>query len=93
MRCIVKRIVLIISGLVIITILAFIIPNNPYKIIHGSMWFGDKPLWLCIMILGDFLPTPNNYSEFELGEIETIFGSAFCDLAKRTDYIILKALI
>jgi len=44
-----------IVGVLIITILAFTIPNNPYEIIPAmSIMNLDKPLWLCIIISGSF---------------------------------------
>ena len=52
-----KRIfqILGVVGFLIICILAFIIPENPYKIIPAiSMMSFDKPLWLCIIIVAGF---------------------------------------
>lgn len=44
-----------VEGFLIICMLAFIIPKNPYKIIPAiSMMSFDKPLWLCIVITGGF---------------------------------------
>lgn len=43
-------------GFLIICILAFTIPKNPYKTIPAiSMMSFDKPLWLCIIISGGFI--------------------------------------
>ena len=53
-----KRIfqILGIIGFLIICLLAFIIPKNPYKIIPAmTMMSFDKPLWLCIIIGGGFI--------------------------------------
>ena len=44
-----------IIGIVIILILSFIIPNDPFMIIPGFTSFSfDKPLWLCISISVSF---------------------------------------
>lgn len=48
--------ILAIIGIIIISILAFILPNNPYEIIPAiSITSFDKPLWLCIIIGGGSL--------------------------------------
>lgn len=40
-------------GVIIIFILAFTLPKNPYEIIPAiSVMSFDKPLWLCIVIVG-----------------------------------------
>ena len=45
--------VLAIIGRIIIFILAFTLPKNPYEIIPSiSAMSFDKPLWLCIVIVG-----------------------------------------
>lgn len=42
--------------MIIISILAFIIPDNPYEIIPAmtTMSF-DKPIWFCYMVGGSFI--------------------------------------
>lgn len=43
-------------GFIIICIMAFIIPNNPYEIIPSISSVGfDKPLWFAIIVGGGFL--------------------------------------
>ncbi len=45
-----------IIGIIIICILSFIVPKNPYTIIPAMSINGfDKPLWLCLMIIGCFI--------------------------------------
>ena len=45
-----------IVGFLIICLLAFIIPKNPYEIIPAmTMMSFDKPLWLCIILGGGFI--------------------------------------
>ena len=47
--------ILAIVGMIIICIMAFTIPTNPYEIIPAvSMMSFDKPLWFCIMFGGGF---------------------------------------
>lgn len=47
--------VLGVVGVVIISILAFTIPKDPYIIIPSYTLYGfDKPLWLAIIIVGVF---------------------------------------
>ena len=47
--------VLGIVGVIVISILAFIIPSDPFKIIPSYTLYGfDKPLWLAIIIVGVF---------------------------------------
>lgn len=42
-------------GVIIILILSFIIPNDPFMIIPGFTIFSfDKPLWFCILISVSF---------------------------------------
>ena len=42
-------------GYVIIGLLAFALPNDPYEIIPSYSIIGfDKPLWLCLIIIGYF---------------------------------------
>lgn len=58
--------VLGIVGFLIICILAFIIPENPYKIIPAiSMMSFDKPLWLCIILVGGFFYLITIYAIYE----------------------------
>lgn len=48
-------IILAVIGVIIISILSFTIPENPYEIIPSITILGfDKPLWLCIMVGGSF---------------------------------------
>lgn len=48
--------ILAIVGMIIICIMAFTIPKNPYEIIPAvSMMSFDKPLWFCIIFSGGFL--------------------------------------
>lgn len=48
--------ILAILGLVIIGIIAFIVPNNPYEIIPAmTVMSFDKPVWVCIMFGGSFI--------------------------------------
>lgn len=48
--------ILAILGLVIIGIIAFIVPNNPYEIIPAmTVMSFDKPVWFCIMFGGSFI--------------------------------------
>lgn len=43
-------------GIIIICILSFIIPNNPYEMIPSFTYLSfDKPLWLCITLSGSFI--------------------------------------
>ena len=43
--------ILAILGIIIISIVAFILPQNPYEIIPTlTIMSFDKPLWLCIII-------------------------------------------
>lgn len=45
--------ILAIIGVVIISIFAFAIPNNPFYIIKGVNY--DYPLWLCLIVVGVIL--------------------------------------
>lgn len=48
--------VLAIVGVIIISILAFTLPSDPYEIIPAmSVMSFDKPLWACYMLGGSFL--------------------------------------
>ena len=48
--------ILAIVGMIIICIIAFTIPTNPYEIIPAvSMMSFDKALWFCIVFGGGFL--------------------------------------
>ena len=43
-------------GLIVISILAFVIPKDPFKILPAVSVVGfDKPLWLAIIIAGGFI--------------------------------------
>lgn len=45
-----------IVGVILIFLLAFTIPKNPFQIIPAITTIGfDKPLWLCIAICGNFI--------------------------------------
>ena len=51
-----KFIIIGLIGMVIICILSFIIPKNPYEIVPAITIFSfDKPLWLCITLVGNFI--------------------------------------
>ena len=44
-----------ISGVIIIGILSFIIPSDPYVMLPGLLYFEfDKPLWLVLIIVFSF---------------------------------------
>lgn len=43
-----------IIGAIVICILAFKIPKDPYEMIPSATMFWDKPLWLCLIISGNF---------------------------------------
>ena len=48
--------ILAIVGMIIICIIAFTIPTNPYEIIPAiSMMSFDEPLWFCIIFVGCFV--------------------------------------
>ena len=45
-----------ILGAVLILVLAFTVPDNPFEIVPSYTAFGfDKPIWLAIFIVGTFL--------------------------------------
>lgn len=53
-----KRIfqILAIIGIIVICIMAFTIPKDPYKIIPAITYISfDKPLWFCIILSGGFI--------------------------------------
>ena len=55
-----KKIFLILNiiGIIIIIHISFILPEEPFKIIHSlSIHSIDKPVWLCISIILSFLYT------------------------------------
>lgn len=55
MKLLIFRILAII-GVIVISVLSFTIPNDPYEIIPAmSVASFDKPLWLCIMVSGSFI--------------------------------------
>ena len=45
---------LAVIGVMIITIIAFTVPKDPYAMIP-SILFIDKPIWFCITFFGSFL--------------------------------------
>ena len=49
-------IVLAFVGVIAISILGFIIPDNPYEIVPAmTMMSFDKPIWLCYVVGGSFI--------------------------------------
>lgn len=43
-------------GIIIICILSFIIPKDPYEMVPSFTYLSfDKPLWLCITLSGSFI--------------------------------------
>lgn len=45
-----------IIGVILICVLAFVLPQDPFEIIPAiTMYSFDKPLWLCIVISGNFI--------------------------------------
>ena len=46
--------VLAIIGTIIITIIAFEIPKNPFEMVPSTLSF-DKPLWFCIAFFGSII--------------------------------------
>lgn len=53
-----KRLFIILSfiGIIVIGILSFVLPTNPYEIIPAMTVISfDKPLWLCILVGGGFI--------------------------------------
>ena len=58
--------VLAIIGLIIISVLAFVIPSNPNQIIPAlTVMSFDKPLWLCIIIGGGVIYLISLYSIYD----------------------------
>ena len=59
-------IVLAFIGVIVISALGFIIPDNPYEIIPAmtTMSF-DKPIWFCYMFGGSFVYLIILYSIYE----------------------------
>lgn len=48
--------VLAVVGVVIISILAFVVPSDPYEIVPAlTIMSFDKPLWVCYMFGGSFM--------------------------------------
>lgn len=65
--------ILAILGLVIIGIIAFIVPNNPYEIIPAmTVASFDKPLWFCIIFGGGSLYLMILYYIYDKLEIKKI---------------------
>lgn len=63
-----KRIFQLLSviGIIAISVLAFVIPSNPYKTIPAlTMMSFDKPLWLCIIVGGGFIYLVTLYSIYD----------------------------
>ena len=51
-----KFTIISLMGIIIICILSFIIPKNPYQMIPSFTYLScDKPLWLCITLSGSFI--------------------------------------
>ena len=49
-------IVLAFVGVIVISILGFIIPDNPYEIVPAmTMMSFDKPIWLCYVVGCSFI--------------------------------------
>jgi len=56
-----------IIGMIIIDILTFIIPKNPYYIIPAiTIYSFDKPLWLCIIMSCNFIFLGALYEIYDL---------------------------
>lgn len=48
--------IMAVVGVIIISILAFTLPQNPYEIIPAmSIMSFDKPLWFAIIVSGSFI--------------------------------------
>ena len=48
-------IVYLVVGIIVISILSFLLPNNPTKIIPAILVISfNKPLWFCLMFSGIF---------------------------------------
>lgn len=59
-----------IIGALIITILCFFLPNNPYEIIPAiSTYSFDKPLWFCLVILYNTCYLSILWSCYDMAEI------------------------
>ena len=55
-----------IVGFIIICILAFVVPSNPYDIIPAlTVMSFDKPLWLCIIVGGGFIYLMSLYAVYD----------------------------
>lgn len=55
-----------IVGIVVISILAFTMPSNPFEIIPSlTVMSFDKPLWLCIIFGGGFIYLITLYSIYD----------------------------
>lgn len=53
-------------GIIAISVLAFVIPTNPYKTISAlTMMSFDKPLWLCLIVGGGFIYLVTLYSIYD----------------------------
>lgn len=58
--------VLAVLGLIVISVLAFVVPSNPNEIIPAmTVMSFDKPLWLCIIIGGGFIYLITLYSIYD----------------------------
>ncbi len=59
--------VLAIVGLLIISVLAFVLPTNPSETIPAlTVMTFDKPLWLCIIVGGGFIYLIMLYSLYNI---------------------------
>lgn len=55
-----------IVGFIIICILAFVVPSNPYEIIPAlTVMSFDKPLWLCIIVGVGFIYLMSLYAVYD----------------------------
>ena len=71
-----KFIIIGLIGIIIICILSFIIPKNPYEMIPSFTYLSfDKPLWLCITLSGSFIYINLLYELYILknGKSETLY--------------------
>lgn len=58
--------VLAVLGLIVISVLAFVVPSNPNEIIPAmTVMSFDKPLWLCIIVVGGLLYLISLYSIYD----------------------------
>lgn len=58
--------VLAVLGLIVISVLAFVVPSNPNEIIPAmTVMSFDKPLWLCIIVGGGLLYLISLYSIYD----------------------------